>query len=70
MQEIKVQLEEAPRLQDNKHEFQIDLSNRFEELHCDDTTTPITERYDQFEKVVAEVAEKVIGKRHAACQVG
>ena len=51
------------KLQDSntKHEFQIELSNRLEELNCDDTTTPITDRYDQFEKVVAEVAEKVVG---------
>ena len=48
---------------DTKHEFQIELSNRFKELRCDDTSTPITERYDQFEKAVADVAEKVVGKR-------
>ena len=48
---------------DTKHKFQIELSNRFKELHCDDCSTPITERYDQFEKAVAEVADKVVGKR-------
>ena len=47
---------------DTKHKFQIELSNRFKELHCDDCSTPITERYDQFEKAVAEVADKVVGK--------
>ena len=48
---------------DTKHHFQIELSNRFEGLKFDDTATPITERYNQLEKAVAEVAEKVVGKR-------
>ena len=39
------------------------LSNRFEKLQCYNTSTPITERYQQFEKAVTEVAEKVVGKR-------
>ena len=47
---------------DTKHEFQIELSNRFKELQCDDTSTPITERYDHFERAAADVAKKVVGK--------
>ena len=46
-----------------KLNFEIELSNQFKGLKCDDTSTPITERYDQFEETVAEVAEKVVGKR-------
>ena len=38
---------------------------------CVDTSTPITERYDPFEKAVAEVAEKVIGSENTVeCRAG
>ena len=46
-----------------KMEFQIALSNRFKKLQCYNTSIPITERYEQFEKAVTEVAEKVVGRR-------
>lgn len=53
------------KLQDaaTREQFQIELSNRFETLQCNDTSTPITERYELFENAVSEVAEKVVGKR-------
>ena len=52
-------MEEAARCR-----YQISISsNRLKGLKCDDTSTPITERYDQFDKAVAKVAEKVVGKR-------
>ena len=37
--------------------------NRFEALQSNDTSAPITERYEGFEHDVSEVAEKVVGKR-------
>jgi exonuclease III len=43
--------------------FQLELSKRFETLQCQDTSTPITQRYGEFEQAVAEIAEKVVGKR-------
>ena len=57
---------------DIKQKFQIKLSNRFKDLCCDDTSTSITERYEQFEKYVAEVAEEVIGKHkpYVVCRAG
>jgi len=54
------------KLQEDAHiksQFQIELSNQFQALQIDNTSTPITERYESFEKAVEEVAEKVIGKR-------
>ncbi|XP_072017149.1 uncharacterized protein [Amphiura filiformis] len=46
-----------------KNRFQIELSNRFQVLQCDDNDqSPISERYEMFEKVVEEVAEEVVGK--------
>ena len=48
-----------------KNKFQIELSNRFQILQHDNPSTPITERYDLFEKAVEDVAEKVVGKRNA-----
>ena len=49
-----------------REQFQLELSNRFEALQCDDTSIPITQRYHQFEKAVSEVAEHVVGK-HRRC---
>lgn len=46
-----------------RERFQIELSNRFETLQCNDISTPITERYELFENAVSDVAEKVVGKR-------
>ncbi|XP_078586049.1 uncharacterized protein LOC144867902 [Branchiostoma floridae x Branchiostoma japonicum] len=42
--------------------FQMELSNRFEALKCDEVSSPITERYACWEKTVAETAEKVVGR--------
>ena len=52
------------KLQDatTREQFQLELSNRFEALQCNNLSTPITERYDLFENAVSEVAEKVVGK--------
>ena len=44
-------------------QFQIESSNRFKTLQCNDTSVPITERYKEFEHAVSEVAERVVGKR-------
>jgi len=51
------------KLQDpaTREEFQLELSNRFNALKTDNTST-ITERYREFETTVKEVAEKVVGK--------
>ena len=54
------------KLQDaaTREYFQIDLSNRFEALQCNETSAQITERYEElFEHAASEVAEKVVGKR-------
>ena len=45
-----------------REQFQLELSNRFEALQCNNLSIPITERYDLFENAVSEVAEKVVGK--------
>ena len=37
---------------------QVSIINQFEGLKFDDTSTPITERYIQFQKAVAEVARR------------
>ncbi|KAI8514995.1 hypothetical protein Bbelb_075860 [Branchiostoma belcheri] len=50
------------RTAETKKEFQVELSNRFQGLAFDDASTPITKRYGQWEKAVAETAEKVVGK--------
>ncbi|XP_038072782.1 uncharacterized protein LOC119741153 [Patiria miniata] len=52
------------RLQDPaiKEKFQLELSNRFEALQNDITST-ISEWYDSFETAVKEVVENVIGER-------
>ena len=54
------------KLQDaaTKEEFQLELSNRFDVLQCNNMSTPITERYESFENAVKEVAEKVVGRRN------
>ena len=39
-----------------REQFQIELSNRFVALQCNDTSAPITERYKEFEHAVSEVA--------------
>ena len=53
------------KLQDavTREQFQIELSNIFEALQCNDTSAPIMEKYKEFEHAVSEVAEKVVGKR-------
>ena len=53
------------KLQDaaTRDQFQIELSNRFKTLQCNDTSAPITERYKEFEHAVSEVAERVVVKR-------
>ena len=45
-----------------KEQFQLELSNRFDVLQCNNMSTPITERYESFENAVEEVAEKVVGR--------
>ena len=52
------------KLQDaaTKEQFQLELSNRFDVLQCNNMSTPITERYESFENAVEEVAEKVVGR--------
>ena len=52
------------KLQDvaTKEQFQLELSDRFDVLQCNNMTTPITERYESFENAVEEVAEKVVGR--------
>ena len=56
------------KLQDaaTREQFQKEMSNRFEALQCNDSPSPITERYKEFEHAVSEVAEKVVGK-HTPC---
>ena len=41
---------------------ELELSNRFDVLQCNNMSTPITERYESFENAVEEVAEKVVGR--------
>ena len=43
--------------------FQVELANRFEALQCNDTSKPISERYELFENTVSEAAEKIVGKK-------
>ena len=52
------------KLQDaaTKEQFQLELSNRFSVLQCNNMSTPITERYESFENAVKEVVEKVVGR--------
>ena len=52
------------KLQDaaTKEQFQLELSNRFDVLQCNNMSTLITERYESFENAVEEVAEKVVGR--------
>ena len=52
------------KLQDaaTKEQFQLELSNRFDVLQCNNMSTPITERCESFENAVKEVAEKVAGR--------
>ena len=52
------------KLQDaaTKEQFQLELSNRFDVLQCNNMSTPIMERYESFENAVEEVAEEVVGK--------
>ena len=52
------------KLQDaaTKEQFQLELSNRFDVLRCNNMSTPITERSESFENAVEEVAEKVVGR--------
>ena len=45
-----------------KEQFQLDSSNRFDVLQCNNMSTPITERYESFENAVEEVAEKEVGR--------
>ena len=45
-----------------RDDFQLQLSNRFQALQCNDTSVPISQRYQQFELAVSEVAEEVVGK--------
>ena len=45
-----------------KEQFQLELSNKFDALQCNNMSTPITERYESFENAVEEVAEKVVGR--------
>ena len=53
------------KLQDaaTRDQFQIELSNRFKTLQCNDTSAPITERYKEFEHAVSEVTERVVSQR-------
>ena len=45
-----------------KEQFQLELSNRFDVLQCNNMSTSITERYESFENAVKEVAERVVGR--------
>jgi hypothetical protein len=51
------------KLQDSETSkiFQIELTNRFEALKCDNTSKTTRERYKLFEDTVSE-AEKIVGK--------
>ena len=49
------------KLQDpaTKEQFQTELTNRFEDLQCDEPTLPISERSESFEQIVKDVAENM-----------
>jgi len=44
-----------------KEWFQIELTNRVEVLQCNESTLPISERYESFEQTVKDVTENVVG---------
>ena len=50
------------KLQDpvTMEQFQIELTNRFEVLHCNEPTLPIRERYESFVQTVEDVAKNVV----------
>ena len=44
-----------------RDDFQLEMSNRFQVFQCNDTSVPISLRYQQFQHTVSEVAEEVVG---------